>query len=127
MSDTTLDMSYAAMLVCAADLIETNGIARNDYFHPDYSDDARTCPVCVLGAIAVAAGFHPDTWNSDTANFGKFRPVREVADLLIDRLGLDPELRYDESIGGWSDGHTPEHVVAALRDIAAEQTEAKAS
>ncbi|MFB4275806.1 hypothetical protein ACBJ59_10975 [Nonomuraea sp. MTCD27] len=125
MSDTTtLDLSYGAILGRAAELIETNGIARNDYYTPEgLDDDPRACAVCVLGAIAVAAGFHPDTWNSPTADLGEFRPVREVADLLIDRLALDPVVAWDESIGRWSDEHSDEHVVATLRDIAAEQAQ----
>lgn len=117
---TTLDLSYAEILGRAADLIDANGIARNDYYTPDIDDDPRACPVCVLGAIAVAAGFHPDTWNNELADGGEFRPVRDVADLLVDRLALDPEPAYDESIGGWSDDNTADQVVARMREIAAE-------
>jgi hypothetical protein len=127
MSDTTLDTSYAAILNRAADAIVKRGKAHEDYITPVDGEDPDEWPVDVQGTLADAGGFPPAAWETEAADSAAFRPVREVADLLVDRLGLDPEEAWDESLGRWSDEHSDEHIVAALRDIAAEQTEAKAS
>ncbi|UBU09999.1 DUF6197 family protein [Nonomuraea gerenzanensis] len=117
-----LDLAPGAVLARAADIIKANGIARNDYYHPD-TDDPRACPVCVLGAIAVACGFHPDAWNHDNADL-PFNPAYAAADALIDYLGLDPGPAYDETVGSWSDDNDLVRVVAELRAAAREAASA---
>jgi hypothetical protein len=47
----------------------------------------------------------------------------EAADLLVLHLGLNPEDAYDETLGAWSDEHTVEQVVTAMR-AAAQETQA---
>ncbi|WP_188187986.1 DUF6197 family protein [Nonomuraea sp. SYSU D8015] len=119
MSIETLDLSYAAILNRAADRIEKFGLAVEDYTVPVDGVDESEWPVDVQGSLAAAAGFPPHIWETEAVDSAAFRPVRDVADLLVDRLGLDPIPAWDESIGGWSDEHTAEHVVGKLREIAA--------
>lgn len=116
----TLDMAYAAILGRAADAIEKRGKAHEDYVQPIDGTDRSEWPVDVQGALADACGFAPDTWDSETADSAAFRPARDVADLLVDALGLDEVVAWDESLGRWSDEHTTELVVATLRNIAKE-------
>ncbi|MET8864638.1 hypothetical protein ABZW11_17010 [Nonomuraea sp. NPDC004580] len=118
MRESTADPAIPAVLDRAADVIEHNGIARNDYYTEHPHKNPRTCPVCALGAIAIAAGFDPSAWEMADYQGGEFAPAVAAADALIDFLGLDPDKDYDETIGFWSDSLPPETVVSELRAAA---------
>lgn len=118
--DQPLDLSYPAILTRTADRIELYGLAVDDYTVPVEGVDPAEWPADLQGNIAAACGYPPATWEAETADSAGFRPARKVCDLLVDRLALDPDKAWDESLGGWSDEHTAEHVVVMLREIAAE-------
>jgi hypothetical protein len=120
MTATTLDLAPGPVLLRAADRIAETGLARNDYYEAAEGENPRNCPVCVLGAIAVACDFDPNAWVWADDLDRSFTPAYAAADALVEHLGLDPEPAYDETLGDWSDEHTVEQVVTAMRAAAQE-------
>lgn len=116
----SLTLTPAAVALGVADLIERQGLAYNDYYHPDYEDAPRACPVCVLGGIAIVCGYPPDAWEDDRdARNPSWRLALDTADALIDSLGLDHDEAYADSLGRWSDDRDVATVCGELREFAA--------
>jgi hypothetical protein len=120
MTATTLDLASAPVLQRAADHIVARGISRDAYVTPDDSKPSQEWPVDAMGAIAVACGLHPDVWENEDRDNGDITPANNAAALLADSLGLDPQPALDETLGAWSDKHTPAQVVTAMRNAAQE-------
>jgi len=110
----------AEILDKAADVIVVRGWHQGGYV-PD-GVDTRTCRVCVLGALHVAAGEAPDSSYHDS--------IEEAVEAFAEHLGLRineqaPELGDDpiaEIIGNvWNDreAESAEQVIAELRACAA--------
>jgi hypothetical protein len=116
----TLNLTPAAVALAAADVIERQGLARGDFYDKTAGLPPRQAPVDVLGAIAIACGFDPHTWEDDRAATGQWRLVLDTADMLIDWLALDHDESYAESLGRWSDQRDAATVVAELRNAALE-------
>jgi hypothetical protein len=116
----TLNLTPAAVALAAADVIERQGKAHGNYYDKTSGKDPREAPVDVLGAIAIAGGFDPHTWEDDRTATGQWRLVLDTADLLIDALALDHDEAYADSLGRWSDERDTATVVAGLADAALE-------
>lgn len=123
----------AATLRVAASLIELHGWHTDGYVPRDVDADTVTahdlCPLCVLAAIAVAAGLPPNAWHNDPqdtdahlahqlmtsaahelgVHVGVFRPGEiPMEDEIPERLG-----------DGWNDQQADANtVIRALRDTA---------
>lgn len=118
----------ARILRKAADVIETRGWNQGGYM-PSFSGvDPRTCPVCVLAAINVAAGREP---YEDFTSGDSLLAALVLADFLGLGLGNDVESHEEggiENVVGndWNDctATSAEQVTKALRECAAELTEA---
>jgi hypothetical protein len=113
-----LDLAPAAVLARAADIIERQGKATDDYYSQRENLEPRDCPVCVLAAIAIACGFEPYAWETADYQGREFRHALAAADALIDFFGLDPEPAYDDSVGFWSDSLPQQMAVSELRAAA---------
>lgn len=115
-------MDAAEILNKAAEVIETRGWHQGGYM--PYGDDTSTCPVCVLAAINIAAGHHPETDFEIGHPTGD--PARQAAEEFADHLGIGEQLQYysvTEVIGEqWNDhdASSAEQVIAELRATAAE-------
>lgn len=98
------------ILMKAAEVIETRGWHQG-YYMPAGTSRA-TCPVCVLGAINVAAGYPPDGSPDERTDVAG--PAEDATKALIEHLG---GLHADT----WNDalGRTAEQVTTALRECAA--------
>jgi peroxiredoxin len=116
----TLNLTPAAVALAAADVIERQGKAHGNYYDKASGKDPREAPVDVLGALAIAGGFDPHTWEDDRDATGQWRLVLDTADLLIDALGLDHDEAYAESLGGWSDERYAAAVIDGLTCAALE-------
>jgi hypothetical protein len=125
---TTLALS--GVFSSAADLIEKRGKASSRFI----DQSVHPCPLCPLGALALACGLPPDAASTVEvlAFLGMDAPARlfeGACDALLLHLG-HPGLEETswsevvEKIGRWSDEHTDEQVVTALRDCASELQEA---
>lgn len=116
-----LGLSPAAVLDIAADVIERNGLAIGEFYMAEQGRDPRDCKVCAMGAIAVAAGLHPEAWDDE----GITSAAEEAADFLADRLGWTPD---DEPavtiVGSWNDRLKDAAKVAAELRAAAEAADA---
>ncbi|MEV0149065.1 MULTISPECIES: hypothetical protein [unclassified Nonomuraea] len=119
----TLNLSPAAVALAAADVIERQGLARGDFYDQEACLPPHTSPVCVLGAVAVAAGFDPHVWEDDRQWTPAFRLALDTADMLIDWLGLDHDESYVDSLGRWSDERDAATVVRELCNAALEVLE----
>lgn len=124
----------AATLRVAARLIELGGWYRGTYApggkHAYTAQD--TCPVCLMGAVAQAAGLNPDAWEDDPQDTDAafaHRVMREAVRAVGVHLDLiDPaDLRDDEGflaerVGNqWNDRQSdPDVVLRALLDTAEE-------
>jgi hypothetical protein len=117
---TILDLAPGPVLLRAADRIAATGLAHEDYTSPADGFDPEYWPVDVLGAIAAACGLPPNAWEDDRMQHPALVHACEPADLLVLHLGLNPEDAYDETLGDWSDEHTVEQVVTAMRAAAQE-------
>lgn len=114
-------MDTAEILNKAADVIETRGWHRGS-FTPDGTlenpTDPKTCPVCVLGAINVAAGRAAELDLTDRGT------AQAAAEQLAAYLGLTYRLyRYTlvEVLGDeWNDSAAADEaeVITALREAA---------
>jgi hypothetical protein len=113
-----LDLTPAAVILRAADVIARNGLAHEDYITAKDGVFPDEWPVDALGAIAIACGLHADAWEDDDLQHPELVSACEAADLLVLHLGLDPAKAYDETLGAWSDEHDAEHVVAEMRAAA---------
>jgi hypothetical protein len=110
-------MDTPEILTKAAGVIETRGWFQGDYIPP--GGDRAICPVCVLAALNVAAGFPPD--GDPNAGSDVTGPAADAAGELVDWLsGL--------SVDTWNDApeRTKEEVTTALRECAAELSKAGA-
>lgn len=121
MTVTALNLAAGPVLLRAAQRIVATGLARNDYTTPGLNPDPTTWPVDPMGAIADACGLPARAWEDDRMQHPGLVHACEAADLLVTHLGLDPAKAYDETLGGWSDQHTVEHVVTAMRAAAREE------
>jgi hypothetical protein len=117
-----LNLAAGPVLLRAANRIVECGLARNDYTTPALNPDPATWPVDPMGAITDACGLPARAWEDDRMHHPELVHACEAADLLVTHLGLDPAKAYDETLGGWSDEHAVEHVVAAMRAAAQEET-----
>jgi hypothetical protein len=120
MTATTLDLASAPVLLRAANRIVETGLARDGYTAPGDDTNPDTWPVDALGAIAAACGLPPKVWENDHLDEPGLAAACEASDLLVLHLGLNPEDAYDETLGDWSDEHTVEQVVTAMRAAAKE-------
>lgn len=115
-------MNTPEILDKAADVIETRGWHQGGYTPdgtPGNPIDLRTCPVCVLGAIKVAAGCGPE----DEMPADAFEAATALAEHLEIDDRLETGLLITEVVGDqWNDAaaESAEQVTAALRDCAAE-------
>jgi hypothetical protein len=115
-----LTLTPAAVALAAADLIEAQGKADDDYYDETFGLPPREAPVDVLGAIAVVCGFDPHAWEDDRDATGHWRLVLDTADMLIDFLALSHDDAYVDSLGAWSDERDVATVVRELRNAALE-------
>ncbi|GAA3550502.1 hypothetical protein GCM10022419_033420 [Nonomuraea rosea] len=115
-----LTLTPAAVALAATDIIERQGLARDDYYLDAFGLPPREAPVDVLGAVAVACGFDPHAWEDDRDATGHWRLVLDTADMLIDFLGLSHDDAYADSLGAWSDERDDATVVRELRNAALE-------
>ncbi|MFI7449579.1 hypothetical protein ACIBQX_18930 [Nonomuraea sp. NPDC049714] len=122
MTVTALNLAARPVLLRAANRIVETGLAHNDYTTPALNPDPDTWPVDPMGAIADACGLPARAWEDDRMHHPALVHACEAADLLVTHLGLDPAKAYDETLGAWSDEHTVEHVVTAMRNAAREET-----
>ncbi|NUQ98250.1 MAG: hypothetical protein HOY79_17460 [Streptomyces sp.] len=125
----------AAVLDEAANVIRRNGWHQGDYYNPHTSpgsDDPRSCPVCLLGSIAVAAGQDPENWIETSQS-------RDAALAVGRRLGIDlapggNPIDFDDEhdiehlacqVGGWNDrdDREAEDVIAVLEAAARAERE----
>ncbi|MEV0993459.1 hypothetical protein [Nonomuraea sp. NPDC050202] len=115
-----LTLTPAAVALAAADLIEAQGKADDDYYDETFGLPPREAPVDVLGAIAIVCGFDPHAWEDDRDATGHWRLVLDTADMLIDFLALSRDDAYVDSLGAWSDERDAATVVRELRNAALE-------
>jgi len=106
----------AAVLNMAADVIERNGIALGEFYVAEQGRDPRDCPVCAMGAIAVAAGLHPEAWDDE----GVTSAAEDAAAFLADRLGWPDGEAAVTVVGNWNDQLKDAARVAAELRAAAE-------
>lgn len=111
-----LGLSMAAVLNMAADVIERNGIALGEFYVAEQGRDPRDCPVCAMGAIAVAAGLHPEAWDDE----GVTSAAEDAAAFLADRLGWPDGEAAVTVVGNWNDQLKDAARVAAELRAAAE-------
>lgn len=130
----------AAILDEAANVIRRNGWTADGDFHEQlygrYEDDdegdiepipSDECPVCTVGAIAVAAGREPDDWCNGGGVIEAMRAVHEYLGLDLEFEGhVDEDRAVLEAIGSWNDNTAPnsEAVIAALEGAARAEREA---
>jgi hypothetical protein len=120
----------AEILDKAADILDENGLHQGDYVYTPQEDEVDltpdTCPVCVLGAINLAAGRRVDEEDWTTPS-----PARTAAMALAAHLRLD--VSYGDIVEvlgiGWSDadGRTTDEAVEALRGAAEAERAKEAS
>jgi hypothetical protein len=109
----------------AADILTTRGRSFGEYFTPGEDPELSDCKVCVLGAIALAAGCDltdMSLWDPQDANedavMDAARALAEHLHLLND--GWDNPNTVIQRVGGWHDGEiaggmpSMEEVEAAL-------------
>ncbi|MFB4306902.1 hypothetical protein [Actinomadura sp. GTD37] len=123
MSTTVLLLSQ--ILDKAADTIHTNGLATGTWYEPDALKPPWDCPVCVGGALAIAAGYAPSYIETDDPT----GTLAEAIDAMINRLQLTPRfggwMAKTLAIAMWNDtGRTAEDAVRELRAAAATAREA---
>lgn len=114
------------ILLKAAEVIETRGWHRGDFFdqqaHFDRLLPIEQCGVCVRGALNVAAGFDPIG-----SDYGHEDARDDVLDALAFHLGYEEERDVSTAyfLATWNDSprRTKEQVTKALRDCAAELSE----
>jgi hypothetical protein len=111
-------MTPAEILDKAADVIVVRGWHQGGYVPAGV--DTRTCQVCVLGALHVAAGEAPDSSYHDS--------IEEAAEAFAEHLGLflDEVDEFDDPIAAtigneWNDktATSAEQVITELRTCAA--------
>jgi hypothetical protein len=113
----------------AANVIRRNGWTNcGDYYDEiDVERIPSDCPVCTIGAIAVAAGEEPDQyWRDNAFAVQAAEAVFRHLDLdRTDNLSSNPVERLILAIGGWNDvnAHEPEQVIAALEAAARAERE----
>jgi hypothetical protein len=101
----------AAVLDRAADIIERNGHCKGFYYDASVDLSPAECPVCPLGALALAMG---------ATNPKTDRAFGSPAEIALERY-LDIV-----SVADWNDApdRTPAEVIAALRGAAQAEREA---
>ncbi|HEY1243263.1 MAG TPA: hypothetical protein VGF29_00395 [Hyphomicrobiaceae bacterium] len=113
-------METSEILFKAADVIVQRGWWNKGWM-PD-GENPRTCPVCVLAAINVAAGRNPD------AGIYLDPAAEDAALALAIHLGEEAdEFSVTEIVGEtWNDGtcETAEQAISALREAAQAEAEA---
>lgn len=123
----------AAILGEAANVIRRNGWTADGDFHEQlYTRDedaiaAEECPVCTVGAIAVAAGRDPDDWCNGGGVIEAMRAVQEYLGLELNFEGhVDEDRAVLEAIGSWNDNWAAdrENVIAALEGAALAERQA---
>jgi hypothetical protein len=119
----------AAILDEAANVIERNGWTDcGDFYEGNAEQAPSDCPVCTIGAIAVAAGEEPDQgWRSNAFAVQAAEAVFRYLDLdRSGELSSDPDERLVLAIGGWNDARagTADQVITALRSAAQAEREA---
>lgn len=112
------------ILLAAADVVCERGLTKREFADVSATGSLTDCPVCTVGAIAVAAGDDPDSWNHYDAI---------VALLALGEvIGVRPEVDWDVygsedhaelfmlGIGRWNDvpERTDAEVIAALQAAA---------
>lgn len=135
-----MSIETAAILDEAANVIRRNGWTTDGDFHEqlfilDGDDDesdtvpipADKCPVCTVGAIAVATGREPDDWCNGGGVIEAMRAVQDYLGLeLIFDGHVDEDRAVLEAIGSWNDktAANREVVIAALEGAARAEREA---
>jgi len=131
----------AAILEEAADVIRRNGWHQGDYYDPyTYGDlnrpdhpNPRSCPVCLLGAIAVAAGADPENWVETSQSRDAVLAVGRRLGIDLEPGGVPLDLQDNRDIehmacevGGWNDtdAREAEDVIAVLEAAAKAEREA---
>lgn len=131
-----MSVETAAILSEAANVIRRNGWCQGDYYDPytaPGSDDPRSCPVCLLGSIAVATGNDPENWIETSESRDAVLAVgrRLGIDLAPGGVPIDLDDQHDVehmacAVGGWNDGddREAEDVIAVLESAARDEREA---
>lgn len=125
------DSHVAATLRVAASIVDLNGWCCGGYVQGNVRADAHTVyPVCVMGAVAQAAGLAPDAWDTDPqdadAALAHALMQRAVVELGVYVGVFRPgEIPAEEDVptrlgDGWNDSpeRTAEQVARALRATA---------
>lgn len=128
-----MSAATAAILNEAAEVIRRNGWTTNGDFHEQLYTSleeelaASECPVCTVGAIAVATGREPDDWCNGGGVIEAIRAVQEHLGLDLKFDGhVDEDRAVLEAIGSWNDNTAAnrEDVIAALEGAARAEREA---
>lgn len=113
----------------AARILEDEGWCQGDYTRPE-DDQPGRCRLCLLAAIALAAGGRPDEWElrAETPDEAFVHGVMQrVAVAVGVHVGVfrPGEIPFEEDLGerlgdGWNDDpeRTADQVVRALRGAA---------
>lgn len=115
------DKGIAEILTKAAEVIERNGWTQGSYVGPlEIGQNICDGPVCVRGAINVAAGLSPSGLSEAP---GRRLPAYIATHALSNWLEAQGALKEYQSLADdWNDrpSRTAEQVTAALRGCAAE-------
>ena len=118
-----MSIETATTLEQAANVIRRNGWTNcGDFYEENIEQNPEECPVCTLGAIAVAAGEIPGvSWFLSPEALRAAEAVRQYLNLdPKDELSTTPWERINLAIGGWNDNdaENAENVIAALEGAA---------
>lgn len=100
----------AQILRKAAEILPINKRCTGEYYEAHAELDPSQCPVCALGAIALAAGCDLDDMSLDDPQYGIEDIAVDAARALADELGLLDEWKGPgtvvDVIGRWNDRPT---------------------
>jgi len=108
------------LLSKAADRIERVGLAKGTWVNTRVNGEERSpdvSPCCTMGAISLE--LHPEIASPNFLPDPYRSAARRAEALLVAQLGLASQPNGFADIVEWSDNHTQEEVVAALRSAAA--------
>lgn len=128
----------AAVLDEAANVIRRNGWHQGDYFaYPSgYGTDdidPSDCPVCLLGAVSVAAGQNPELWYRAPDACDAVLAIGRYLGIDLEPEGVPLDFSHDEDIehivvavGGWNDRDDweAEQAITVLENAARAEREA---